>query len=93
MFQGINIKVNHQSDPRFFINSRTNDQDYNNLTDLIEFLNMNYEFYMHHNSIGNIVVVDDQFVNQTGIRLNFSDLGLNERLVALSNGGETIEHF
>ena len=39
------------------------------------------------------MVVDDQFVNQQGIRLNFMDLGLAERLVILSNGGEVVNFF
>ena len=39
------------------------------------------------------MVVDDQFVNQQGMRLNFMDLGLAERLVILSNGGEVVNFF
>lgn len=49
--------------------------------------------YIHLNTTGSIVVVDDQFVNQQGIRLNFSELGLSERLITLSNGGEAVNYF
>ena len=40
-----------------------------------------------------MIVIDDQFVNQQGIRLNFMDLGLADRVVILSNGGEALSFF
>ena len=56
-------------------------------------MNENAEFYKHSNTTGNMLVIDDQFVNQQGIRLNFMDLGLADRVVILSNGGEALSFF
>ena len=48
---------------------------------------------MTPNKAGQIFVADDQFVNQQGICLNFSDLGLEHRLEMFSNGSEVLNQF
>ena len=48
---------------------------------------------MSPNKTGQIFVADDQFVNQQGIRLNFSDIGLENRLEMFSNGSEVLNQF
>ena len=48
---------------------------------------------MSPNKTGKIFVADDQFVNQQGIRLNFSDIGLENRLEMFSNGSEVLNQF
>ena len=72
------------------------DQGEENLSDyqgLLEFLNHNSQLYSSGVTTGSIIVVDDQFVNQQGIRLNFIDIGITDRLKIFSEGGEVIEHF
>ena len=49
---------------------------YNDLHGLVDFMNEHAEFYSSINESGSIVVVDDQFINQQGIKLNLMDLGL-----------------
>ena len=66
---------------------------YNDCKGLRDFLNENAEFYLNSNTTGSMIVIDDQFVNQQGIRLNFMDLGLADRVVILSNGGEALSFF
>ena len=92
-FQGCLIKVDHSLNWPFEIKQEDEGYNYNDLQGLISFLNSNNMSYIHLNTTGSIVVVDDQFVNQQGIRLNFSELGLSERLVTLSNGGEAVNYF
>ena len=72
------------------------DQDEENISDfqgLLEFLNLNSQSYSSGATTGSIIVVDDQFVNQQGIRLNFIDIGITDRLKIFTEGGEVIEHF
>ena len=46
----------------------------------MNFLNANIGSYSASNDKGSIIIADDQFVNQVGIRLNFMDIDLEERL-------------
>ena len=68
-------------------------KQYNDLDRLIDFLNENHKLYLSSKTSGSIVIADDQFVNQQGIRLNFEDIGLENRLEMFSNGGEVLNHF
>ena len=56
-------------------------------------MNENHESYKNPDTSGSIIVADDQFVNQQGIRLNFMDIGLENRLEMFSNGIEVLNKF
>ena len=56
-------------------------------------MNENHESYKNPDTNGSIIVADDQFVNQQGIRLNFMDIGLENRLEMFSNGVEVLNKF
>ena len=69
------------------------DENLSDYQELLEFLNLNSQSYSSGATTGSIIVVDDQFVNQQGIRLNFIDIGITDRLKIFTEGGEVIEHF
>ena len=85
--------MDHTKVPQYKLELDEDGQVYNDCEGLRDFLNENAEFYQQLNTTGNILVIDDQFVNQQGIRLNFMDLGLADRVVILSNGGEALSFF
>ena len=85
--------MDHTRTPLYRLELDKDGQVYNDCKGLRDFLNENAEFYLNSNTTGSMIVIDDQFVNQQGIRLNFMDLGLADRVVILSNGGEALSFF
>ena len=92
-FQGNLISVNFSSFPYFEVKSEQDELQCKNFQELLDFLNVNIDSYKASNAKGSIIVADDQFVNLQGIRLNFMDIGLEERLELFSNGGDTLNFF
>ena len=42
---------------------------------------------------GIVVYADDQFVNQQAMKMNFQDIGLQDKLVLFSDGKEVVQYF
>ena len=87
------INVNLKALPYFEVKIDHEGPQYNDYKGLIDFLNNNVESYKSPNTTSSIIVADDQFVNQQGIRLNFMDIGFDSRLKMFSNGEEVLKYF
>ena len=42
---------------------------------------------------GKVVYADDQFINQQSMKMNFTDVGILDQLVLLSDGQEVVDYF
>ena len=94
-FQGLPFLTNIDVEVPIQIKSDDKSQAYTDCTDLVSFLNTlkNFGVLNEKNETGLIVVVDDQFVNQQSMKLNFADIGITDRLIQFSNGQEVVDYF
>ena len=60
---------------------------------LLAFLETLKSFGLPSTETGKVVYADDQFINQQSMKMNFTDVGILDQLVLLSDGQEVVDHF
>ena len=91
-FQGHNILIDHTQKDPYSIQSASKLSNDEQILRLLQFLNANKNAYSSPNQ-GRIVIVDDQYVGQQLIMLEFQDLGITNEVLLLSSGQEACDFF
>ena len=60
---------------------------------LLAFLDTLRNFGLLSTEKGKVVYADDQFINQQSMKMNFTDVGILDQLVLLSDGQEVVDYF
>ena len=64
-----------------------------NNRNLLAFLDTLRNFGLLSTEKGKVVYADDQFINQQSMKMNFTDIGILDKLTMFSDGQEVVDHF